>query len=344
MVRSFNNSSVSCNWCSDQFRLILLLINPLQDLFDNSMAALVNALNFQLNASSLYGQTYSCQHEMSSELQELPDATGDGLIFLWRSSSFFLIPKQWILFRLELVPRFLHQTSPFLIANNVEISYDFLSDHFLEYQVSWYVIAKVVFTAFSTVKRMHWLLQCSFSFDLFTDHRNLTFSFEPLQVVKGLSKKSPRTGLWWIVRVQHGSSSRARIPTPSCTFSNLWRVSRSTFLVDGSSCLLLVASSKFPFFHIPRLSDLSGLLFPRFNLSERHPWLSVTSTLVLPPGSGLMLMYFTGRFIGPSTSSLQHFQHGSQSPPRCWVDIVHSLSALSLNFCANRSWHLCPCV
>lgn len=51
----------------------------------------------------------------------------------------------------------------------------------------------------STVQRMHWLLATSEGFDLFTDHQNLIFIFDPLSVIHDLVKSTVRKVLRWAV-------------------------------------------------------------------------------------------------------------------------------------------------
>lgn len=49
----------------------------------------------------------------------------------------------------------------------------------------------------ATVDRMHWLLATPDGFDLFTDHHNLIFLFDPLTVLLDLSQTSLRKVLYW---------------------------------------------------------------------------------------------------------------------------------------------------
>lgn len=50
-----------------------------------------------------------------------------------------------------------------------------------------------------TINRIHWILETIDGLDLFTDHQNLIFLFDQLEVVPDLSKSSLRKVLRWAV-------------------------------------------------------------------------------------------------------------------------------------------------
>lgn len=53
----------------------------------------------------------------------------------------------------------------------------------------------------ATLDRMHWILATPCGFDLFTDHNNLIFIFDPLSIVPDLSQSSLKKVLLWAVRM-----------------------------------------------------------------------------------------------------------------------------------------------
>jgi hypothetical protein len=53
----------------------------------------------------------------------------------------------------------------------------------------------------ATVQRMHWILTTPDGIDLFTDHQNLIFLFDPLAVVPDLSQTTLRKVLRWAVKL-----------------------------------------------------------------------------------------------------------------------------------------------
>lgn len=77
----------------------------------------------------------------------------------------------------------------------------FLSGHFSGSQLRWSIIEKEAYAVMATSDRMHWLLATPDGFDLYTDHHNLIFLFDPLAVVPDLSISSLRKVLRWAVRL-----------------------------------------------------------------------------------------------------------------------------------------------
>lgn len=73
----------------------------------------------------------------------------------------------------------------------------FLSGHFSGSQLGWSILDKEAFAIMVTTECLHWLLAKPSGFDLYTDHNNLIFLFDPLAVAPDLSqisKKSPAMG------------------------------------------------------------------------------------------------------------------------------------------------------
>ena len=77
----------------------------------------------------------------------------------------------------------------------------FLSGHFTGSQLGWSTLEKEAFAVMATTDRMHWILATPDGFDLYTDHQNLIFLFDPLAIVPDLSMSSLRKVLRWAVRL-----------------------------------------------------------------------------------------------------------------------------------------------
>lgn len=77
----------------------------------------------------------------------------------------------------------------------------FLSARFNMTQQGWSTVEKEAFAVLNTLDRMHWLVTNPDGFDLYTDHNNLIFLFDPLSVVPDLSQTSLRKVLRWAVRL-----------------------------------------------------------------------------------------------------------------------------------------------
>lgn len=52
-----------------------------------------------------------------------------------------------------------------------------------------------------TIERMHWLASFPEGFDVYTDHKNLVFIFDPFSLVPDLSKPSMPNVIRWAVRL-----------------------------------------------------------------------------------------------------------------------------------------------
>lgn len=77
----------------------------------------------------------------------------------------------------------------------------FLSGRFSRQQLRWSTIEKEAYAVLVTLERMHWLLATPSGFDLFTDHNNLIFLFDPTSVSSDLSLGTVRNVLRWAVRL-----------------------------------------------------------------------------------------------------------------------------------------------
>ena len=77
----------------------------------------------------------------------------------------------------------------------------FCSGVFNATQLGWSVLEKEAFAILATLERMHWLVATSAGFDLYTDHNNLIFIFDPLSIIPDLSQPSVRKVLRWAVRI-----------------------------------------------------------------------------------------------------------------------------------------------
>lgn len=77
----------------------------------------------------------------------------------------------------------------------------FHSGRFSGAQVAWSTIEKEAFSVLATTERSHWLASTPAGFDLFTDHNNLVFIFDPCAVVPNINQTTIRKVLRWAVRL-----------------------------------------------------------------------------------------------------------------------------------------------
>lgn len=77
----------------------------------------------------------------------------------------------------------------------------FHSGRFSGAQVSWSTIEKEAFAVLATTERSHWLASTPAGFDLYTDHNNLVFIFDPCAVVPNINQATIRKVLRWAVRL-----------------------------------------------------------------------------------------------------------------------------------------------
>ena len=77
----------------------------------------------------------------------------------------------------------------------------FLSGRFDKTQLGWPIIEKEAFAVMNTLDRMHWVVATPEGFDLYTDHNNLIFLFDPLAVVHDMSQTTLRKVLRWAVKL-----------------------------------------------------------------------------------------------------------------------------------------------
>lgn len=92
----------------------------------------------------------------------------------------------------------------YLDVPNVEKQHELLAfpcGKFNRTESGWSTLEKEVYAILATVQRMHWLLGGPDGLDLFTDHNNLLFIFDPLAVVADLSQTTLRKVLRWAVRL-----------------------------------------------------------------------------------------------------------------------------------------------
>lgn len=77
----------------------------------------------------------------------------------------------------------------------------FLSGRFNDTQLRWSTNEKEAYSIMATLDRMHWLASCPEGFDLFTDHNNLIFIFDPRSIVPDLTLAAVRKVLRWAVKI-----------------------------------------------------------------------------------------------------------------------------------------------
>lgn len=79
----------------------------------------------------------------------------------------------------------------------------FLSGHYNNTKLRWSTMEKEAFSIMATIERMHWIASCPEGFDLFTDHNNLIFIFNPLTLVSDLSQSSIKKLIRWAVLLSY---------------------------------------------------------------------------------------------------------------------------------------------
>lgn len=77
----------------------------------------------------------------------------------------------------------------------------FLSGRFDDTQLRWSTLEKEAYAIMASIDRMHWLASGSEGFDLFTDHNNLIFIFDPTSLVPDLTVAAIRKVIRWAVRL-----------------------------------------------------------------------------------------------------------------------------------------------
>lgn len=77
----------------------------------------------------------------------------------------------------------------------------FHSGRFSDVQIGWSTLEKEEYAVLATLERSHWLAACPKGFDLFTDHNNLIFLFDPVAVKPDIGQAALRKVLRWAVRI-----------------------------------------------------------------------------------------------------------------------------------------------
>ncbi len=94
----------------------------------------------------------------------------------------------------------------------------FLSGKFNKTQVGWSILEKEAYAIVAATNRMHWVLAVPEGFDLYTDHNNLIFIFDPLSMIPDLSLGSVRKVLRWAVQM----SIYNYVVHHICGLDNVW--------------------------------------------------------------------------------------------------------------------------
>lgn len=68
--------------------------------------------------------------------------------------------------------------------------------------MGWATLETEGFGILDTLDRMHWLAATAAGIDLFTDHNNLVFLFDPSSLLADMSKSSIRKALQWAVQLR----------------------------------------------------------------------------------------------------------------------------------------------
>lgn len=77
----------------------------------------------------------------------------------------------------------------------------FHSGRFSPTQIGWSTVEKEAFAVLAAVERSHWLAAFPAGFDLFTDHNNLIFIFDPMRIMSDIGQGTLRNVLRWAVRM-----------------------------------------------------------------------------------------------------------------------------------------------
>eukprot|EP00737_Agarophyton_chilense_P002334 gb/GEZJ01002651.1/.p1 GENE.gb/GEZJ01002651.1/~~gb/GEZJ01002651.1/.p1 ORF type:complete len:320 (+),score=20.64 gb/GEZJ01002651.1/:2674-3633(+) len=97
----------------------------------------------------------------------------------------------------------------------------FCSGRFNNTKLSWSVLENEGYEILATLQRMHWLVATPAGFDLFTDHNNLVFIFDPLSIIPDLSQSSTRKLLRWAVGLSSYSYNCLHIQGPDNVWADL---------------------------------------------------------------------------------------------------------------------------
>lgn len=77
----------------------------------------------------------------------------------------------------------------------------FHSGVFSATQIGWSTVEKEAYAVLASIERSHWLAACPAGFDLYTDHNNLIFIFDPAAVMPDIGQGALRKVLRWAVRM-----------------------------------------------------------------------------------------------------------------------------------------------
>jgi len=97
----------------------------------------------------------------------------------------------------------------------------FLSGRFDATQLRWSTLEKEAYAIMATTERMHWILSDSAGFDIYTDHNNLVFIFDPLSVLRDISLSSLKKVLRWAVRLSVYNYTCIHIPGSENVWADL---------------------------------------------------------------------------------------------------------------------------
>lgn len=97
----------------------------------------------------------------------------------------------------------------------------FLSGRFNSVQSGWAILEKEAYAILATLARMHWTVATPDGFDLFTDHNNLIFLFDPLSVMPDMTQTTLRKVLRWAVRLSVYSYTCFHIKGPDNVWADL---------------------------------------------------------------------------------------------------------------------------
>jgi len=134
----------------------------------------------------------------------------------------------------------------------------FLSGRFDATQLRWSILEKEAFAIMATTERMHWILSDAQGFDIFTDHNNLVFIFDPLSVLRDISISSLKKVLRWAVRLSIYNYTCIHIPGADNVWADLlsrWAVPNKVRRIINIPLLPSAAADDFIWPNGPEIAD-----------------------------------------------------------------------------------------
>lgn len=183
----------------------------------------------------------------------------------------------------------------------------FCSGKFNKTQFGWSILEKEAFAVLATLDRMHWLAASPAGFDLFTDHNNLIFLFDPLSIVPDLSQTSMRKVLRWAVKLNIYSYTCFHIKGTDNVWADLFGRWSAPGTVRRLISIPVLPSTATPDFEWPSVEELSSCqrlhesTRPTNTRLENGLWRNPVGSIWVPDDAGsLQLRLCVISHTGPS--------------------------------------------